>query len=131
MATDPFDTVRQEIAEGVASLRKQQRQWRDLLETAPTSDEFKKAGEELLQDIRDAQADVADLADTIVVVEQNRERFQIGDAELRERRDFVDSTKKELAAMENEITSPETKHRAEANARTVCFLFNCLLFHIT
>ena len=122
MATDPFDTVRQEISESVGALRRQREQWRELLETAPTSDEFKKAGEELLQGVRDTQADLEDLADTIVVVEQNRERFQIGDDELKERRGFVDGMRRELSAMENEIVSPETRHKAEANARAVCFL---------
>ena len=78
------------------------------------------AGQELLQSIADTDADLQDLAETVVVVENNRDRFRISDAELAARRQFLADTKAELARISADVQNPDTERLTSANGRAVC-----------
>ena len=86
----------------------------------PNSAEYAAAGQDILQSIADTEADLQDLSETVVVVENNRDRFRISDAELAARRKFLTDTRSELGRIAAEIQSPETKRRAAAAERAVC-----------
>lgn len=93
--------------------------WQKLLAESPGSAEYVAAGQELLQSIADTDADLQDLAETVVVVENNRDRFRITDAELAARRQFLADTKAELARIAADVQSPDTERRSSS---AVCSL---------
>lgn len=109
-----------EIEESVRDIRDAYGRWQKLLAESPNSPEYVAAGQALLQSIADTDADLQDLAETVVVVENNRDRFRITDAELAARRQFLADTKAELARIAADVQSPDTERRASANARAVC-----------
>ena len=112
--------MNREIEESVASIRTAYQHWQKLLAESPNSPEYTSASQDLLQNIADTEADLQDLSETVVVVENNRDRFRISDAELASRRTFLTETKAELSAIVADVQSPDTKRRANANARSVC-----------
>ena len=109
-----------EIEESVRDIRDAYGRWQKLLAESPNSPEYVAAGQALLLSIADTDADLQDLAETVVVVENNRDRFRITDAELAARRQFLADTKAELARIAADVQSPDTERRASANARAVC-----------
>jgi len=112
--------------EGIVALHAQ---WRKLLDEAPGSEDFTSTAATITQRIKDVEWDLQDLGETVVVVEKNRARFRIDDAELASRKLFLQKTRETLQRIQHELVSPETKGRAAANARAVRFSALCRARH--
>lgn len=104
----------------MGGIREAYARWQKLLAESPNSPEYVSAGQELLQSIADTDADLQDLAETVVVVENNRDRFRISDAELAARRQFLADTKAELARISADVQNPDTERLTSGNGRAVC-----------
>lgn len=93
--------------------------WKELLTTTntATNEEFKWSTEEIKKSLKGIEGDIADLEDTISVVENNRTKFKIEDDELRSRKKFVSDTRAQLAAISNELQNTRTRGKLENDQR--------------
>ena len=81
----------------------------------PSSPDFASTAKSLKQQILAINVDVADLSQTIAIVENNRDKFPtISDEELDSRRTFVTQTKQELQALIDVLKKAKDK-QANAN----------------
>ncbi|KAK4538468.1 hypothetical protein CDCA_CDCA18G4493 [Cyanidium caldarium] len=89
---DPFPEVRKEVERVWAELEHERRSH------AAFTDPTWRA--EWVRRLQAARWDVADLAETVRVVESHRDKFDVSDAELQERRAFVERARRELERLE-------------------------------
>mmetsp|Transcript_2931 Transcript_2931/g.6384 ORF Transcript_2931/g.6384 Transcript_2931/m.6384 type:complete len:248 (-) Transcript_2931:128-871(-) len=116
---DPFHTAKDEVEEGVRGLGRMREEWLRLLETENTakSSRFQELGTELSQEMRRLDTDLIDLSGTIQLVEKNRDRFPIDDAELEERRAFVKRCRADLQSVQDSLNSKHALAKMESDQR--------------
>jgi flagellar motor switch/type III secretory pathway protein FliN len=115
MNEDPFNDVKAEVLQQTAVVKKLHGRWKELMANPSSKKEDGEFGFTLneLQGILQAITwDLADLSETIRIVESNRGKFRISEAELKSRKQFIDSTKSEIETIKKEINSPTAKAMA-------------------
>jgi len=105
---DPFFTVKDEVQKTLTQAKTQYQRWCATLHESSTQSfrECELAREQLKVSLRNIDLDLEDLEQTISVVEQNPRRFQISDAEIRERRQFVEKTKSTVKDIRDHMSQP-------------------------
>lgn len=117
---DPFYVVKEEVLQSVQGVTALHKQWRELLDQTNTStnDEFKWTTNELKTGIKGIEWDLADLEETISVVESNQGKFNLDESELLSRKEFVAKTRNEIQAMKEDLQSKRTKDKMESDSRS-------------
>lgn len=90
-------------------------QWRQLMNTSNT-DEFTELTNEIQNAVKDVEWDLADLEDTIKIVEMNRDKFMITPQELQSRQQFILTTRSYIAGVKDEV-SRGSKAKLERDQR--------------
>jgi len=91
---DPFYVVKEEVLQSVNGVTALYDRWQELLKTTNTSqnDEFKWTTNQLRTGIKSIEWDLQDLEETIGIVENNRQKFRLEQAEVDSRKKFISET---------------------------------------
>ncbi|CAJ0916327.1 unnamed protein product [Ranitomeya imitator] len=116
---DPFSVVRGEVQKALNTSRGLYQRWCELLQEdhMTSAEEFDWTTNELRNSLRSIEWDLEDLEETISIVESNQKKFKISEAELTERRDFVEKTRSSLKEMRDHISSPRAQAFTERKNR--------------
>ncbi|XP_075715245.1 syntaxin-10 isoform X1 [Rhinoderma darwinii] len=118
---DPFSVVRGEVQKALNTSRGLYQRWCELLQESQvtSAEEFEWTTNELRNSLRSIEWDLEDLEETINIVESNQKKFKISEAELNERRDFVEKTRSSIKEMRDHISSPRAQAFVERKNREV------------
>lgn len=116
---DPFSVVRGEVQKSLNTSRGLYQRWCELLQegNVTSAEEFDWTTNELRNSLRSIEWDLEDLEETISIVEANPKKFKISEAELVERRNFVEKTRGSLKEMRDHISSPRVQAFTERKSR--------------
>jgi len=118
---DPFHVVKEEVKEAIQAVDEMYDKWKDLLENfnTATNDDFKYLTNELKTGLKGIETDLTDLEETISVVEKDKAKFRIDDSEIANRKGFVNSTRKRINAIRDDMNSTKTKGKMERDGRSL------------
>ncbi|CAI9603338.1 unnamed protein product [Staurois parvus] len=116
---DPFSVVRGEVQKSLNTSRGLYQRWCELLQESnvTSAEEFDWTTNELRNSLRSIEWDLEDLEETISIVEANPKKFKILEAELTERKNFVEKTRSSLKEMRDHISSPRAQAFTEKKNR--------------
>ena len=100
---DPYFAVKEEVEHSVSVVQQLHERWRELLASGKKSDEFEWTASELLSGLRSIEWDLQDLEDTVSIVEGNRQKFQLEEEDVQDRKTFIDTTRKQITALRDEV----------------------------
>jgi len=110
--------VKEEVEHSVEVVVNLHKKWLDLAASASHGDEFEWTSSELLSGLRSIEWDLQDLEDTVSIVESNRQKFQLDEAELLARKDFIESTRQQVTHMREEVQSGTSGEGASTGCAT-------------
>jgi len=105
---DPFFAVKEEVEHSVTVVTQLHAKWEELNESKRGGDEFEWTTSELLSGLRSIEWDLQDLEDTVSIVKGNRQKFQLEDADVQAREDFIEQTREQITAMRDEVQGAQT-----------------------
>jgi len=116
---DPFYVVKEEVQQSVNGVTTLYERWQELLKNSNTAqnDEFKWTTNQLKTGVRSIEWDLADLEETIGIVESNRQRFKLDQAEVESRKKFITETKGSIKKMKDDLQNATTKGKMEHDNR--------------
>ena len=79
---DPFFAVKEEVDHAVTVVVDLHKKWRELPGSSQKADEYEWTSSELLSGLRSIEWDLQDLEDTVSIVEGNRQKFQLDEADV-------------------------------------------------
>lgn len=100
---DPFFAVKEEVDHAVAVVVDLHKKWRELPGSSQKADEYEWTSSELLSGLRSIEWDLQDLEDTVSIVEGNRQKFQLDEADVQARKDFIETTRQQIVSMREEV----------------------------
>jgi len=100
---DPFFAVKEEVEHSVTVVTQLHTKWEELRATKHGGDEFEWTTSELLSGLRSIEWDLQDLEDTVSIVKGNRVKFQLDDADVQAREDFIEMTRQQITVMRDEV----------------------------
>jgi len=100
---DPFFAVKEEVEHSVTVVTQLHTKWEELRATKHGGDEFEWTTSELLSGLRSIEWDLQDLEDTVSIVKGNRLKFQLDDADVQAREDFIEMTRQQITAMRDQV----------------------------
>jgi len=116
---DPFYVVKEEVLQSVNGVTTLYDRWQELLRTTNTSqnDEFKWTTNQLRTGIKSIEWDLQDLEETIGIVESNRQKFRLEQAEVDSRKKFISETQYIIKKMKEELNNATTKGKLDNDSR--------------
>eukprot|EP00026_Physarum_polycephalum_P014254 Phypoly_transcript_14747.p1 GENE.Phypoly_transcript_14747~~Phypoly_transcript_14747.p1 ORF type:complete len:229 (+),score=29.74 Phypoly_transcript_14747:86-772(+) len=118
---DPFYVVKDEVQQSVGGITALYDRWHELIKTPQTTmahvDELKWTTNQLRTGINSIERDILDLEETIGIVENNRQKFRLDQAELDSRKKFISEIKYVLKKMKDELQSVTAKGKITNNER--------------
>eukprot|EP00929_Paragymnodinium_shiwhaense_P121638 TRINITY_DN93960_c0_g1_i1.p1 TRINITY_DN93960_c0_g1~~TRINITY_DN93960_c0_g1_i1.p1 ORF type:complete len:250 (-),score=80.13 TRINITY_DN93960_c0_g1_i1:53-802(-) len=117
--TDPYYVAKDDVQSAIKETQKMHKEWKKLLDSENTakSRAFQELHANLAGELRQLDFDLKDITATISMVEGNRSRFQIDDAEIGRRKAFVQESRAAVQAIQNDVTSPGTTAKIENDKR--------------
>jgi len=111
--------VREEVMQAMQGITALYERWKDLLDQTNTAsnDEFKWTTDELKTGLKTIEYDLADLEETVRVVESNRSKFKIEESEISTRKGFIQSTKQRVSVIKDELNSARTRGKIDRDQR--------------
>jgi len=100
---DPYFAVKEEVEHSLTVVVDLHKRWMELSVDHKRGDEFEWTSSELLSGLRSIEWDLQDLEDTVSIVEGNRQKFQLEESELQERKQFIEATRRQIVAMRDEV----------------------------
>jgi len=120
---DPFYMFRGDLVQKLTSVDEELNRYLTVVrttDTAANSHQVKETKKQLKRHIKHAESTLSDLETTVRVVERQREKFpHINDAELAERRGFVDDSKNRIQGAKGEMQSDEVKQKLARDERAL------------
>ncbi|XP_018116468.1 syntaxin-6 isoform X2 [Xenopus laevis] len=116
---DPFFVVRGEVQKAVNTAQGLFQRWTDLLQdpSISTREELDWTTNELRNSLRSVEWDLEDLDETISIVESNPRKFSLDQAELWQRKAFINETRQCVKDMKDRMTSPSIQALTEKKNR--------------
>jgi len=115
---DPFYVVKEEVQQSVNGITTLYDRWQELLKSTNTAnDEFKWTTNQLRTGIKSIEWDLQDLEETIGIVENNRQKFRLEQAEVDSRKKFISETQYIIKKMKEELNSAQTKGKMDNDQR--------------
>jgi len=116
---DPFYVVKEEVQQSVSGITTLYDRWQELLKNSNTAqnDEYKWTVNQLKTGIKSIEWDLQDLEETIGIVEGNRQRFKLDQAEVESRKKFIQETKGTIKKMKDELNSASSKGKVDNDQR--------------
>jgi len=117
---DPFYVVKEEVQQSVNGITTLYDRWQELLKTTntATNDEFKWTTNQLRTGIKSIEWDLQDLEETIGIVESNRQKFRLEQAEVDSRKKFISETQYIIKKMKEELNNTQTKGKMENDQKS-------------
>ena len=116
---DPFHVVKDELVVKLRSIEGRVATFTTLLYGSGTTHgnpRFREAKKAVAREVRAAEAQLRDLALTVEYVERDRAAFShIDDAELNQRKAFVDKSKRDVASARDAVAGPRARAKIEAD----------------
>lgn len=115
---DPFYVVKDTVATHLANAQQWHTRWRDLLLNTDTynNHDFRKAKSAVVKEVKSAEHPLHELKKALTALERNRQQFHhISDAEIAQRRNFIDSTQQALNAIKSDMNSPQAQQKIKAD----------------
>jgi len=118
---DPFHLVKEEIQQTLTGINALYDRWKDLLTTTNTaeSEEYSWTQNELKEHLQNISTDLTDLDETIRIVQSNTQKYKLDDEELQIRKSFIDSTKKRVKVIFDEMNDNITKSKIERDKKSL------------
>lgn len=112
---DPFEVAKDEVDAAVRKIQFMLKEWRRLLSKENTSDsqKFKDLHAEIMGELQMLTCDLNEVENSITTVEQNREKFQLSDRQLQDRRDFVARCRATHQEVKGELTGQRAQTKME------------------
>jgi len=116
---DPFYVVKEEVQQSVSGITTLYERWQELLKNTNVAqnDEYKWTVNQLKTGIKSIEWDLQDLEETIGIVEGNRQRFKLDQAEVESRKKFIVETKSVIKRMKDELNSASSKGKVDNDQR--------------
>jgi len=116
---DPFYVVKEDVQQSVNGITTLYDRWQELLKTTntATNDEFKWTTNQLRTGIKSIEWDLQDLEETIGIVENNRQKFRLEQAEVDSRKKFISETQYIIKKMKEELNTTQTKGKIDNDNR--------------
>lgn len=120
---DPFYMFRGDLVQKLTSVDEELDRYLTVVrttDTAANSQQVKETKKQLKRHIKHAESTLSDLETTVRVVERQREKFpHINDAELAQRRSFVDDAKARIVKSKGEMQGEEVKRKVARDERAL------------
>lgn len=118
-SADPYYIAQEEVRSAVRKVQTMHEEWKELLQRENTynSLRFKELHSELQGELQHLVYDVQDVSETIKMVEDNRGKFQIDDAEIAKRKDFAKSCDQSIQEIKDSVSSRQTQEKMQADQR--------------
>mmetsp|Transcript_19468 Transcript_19468/g.61243 ORF Transcript_19468/g.61243 Transcript_19468/m.61243 type:complete len:250 (-) Transcript_19468:31-780(-) len=118
-ATDPYYVAKDEVEVAIKKVQGMHDEWKRLLQSENTakSSRFQELHSEIAAELRHLDYDMQDITETIRVVEENRAKFQFGDAEIQSRKDFVTASRGTVKAVQDSVSSRHALGKIEADRK--------------
>ncbi|KAL1922322.1 uncharacterized protein VTP21DRAFT_9861 [Calcarisporiella thermophila] len=114
MSNDPFFTVKSEVEQSLSNAITLFESWNRIFQMSSSdSEELKGSAEDLMVQLGSIESDLADLEDTIKVVEENPEKFNLSFQEIDSRRYFIDRVRKQVEDMKYTLNNPSRRSRQD------------------
>lgn len=96
-------------------------QWQDLLQSTNTAetDEFEFMTKELTEHVNRVQGDLGALEETVSIVERHQQKFNLDDADVGERKQFIRDVRRKVKEIRSKIDSPQTQAKIDRDKRAV------------
>jgi len=116
---DPFYEDKDYVARCLPDLLQLHESWRSLLQNTntATSNEFKFCDEQLKKGIKEIEEVIADLEQSVRIVESDRLRFKLTEEEVKSRRRFIESSRQKFNTMKDNVNSAATKGKIDKDQR--------------
>ncbi|XP_014679980.1 PREDICTED: syntaxin-6-like, partial [Priapulus caudatus] len=107
-----------EVSKAVATSRSLYARWCELVHDpdAVSKEEVDWTTNELRNSIRSIEWDLEDLDETIGIVEKNPRKFKISEADVEERKSFVDQTRLTVKEMKDHVANPRSKPQKDGKS---------------
>ena len=120
---DPFHVVKDELVVKLRSIEGRVATFTTLLYGSGTTHgnpRFREAKKAVAREVRAAEAQLRDLALTVEYVERDRGAFpHIDDAELNQRKAFVDKAKRDVASARDAVAGPRARAKIRSRIGSV------------
>lgn len=118
-AADPYYVAKEEVEDAILRVREMHGEWNRLLRSENTarSTRFQHLHSEIAGDLRQLDFDLQDITETIRMVEENRGRFQIDDAEIASRKGFVTTSRAIVRELQDSVKGASTQAKLEEDKR--------------
>lgn len=120
---DPFYIFRGDLVQKLTLVDEELSRYLTVVRTTDTAvntHQIKETKKQVKRHIKHAESSLSDLETTVRVVERQREKFpHINDAEIKERRGFVDGSKSRILATKGEMQSDEVKQKFVRDERVL------------
>lgn len=116
---DPFDVAREEVEAAVRKVQFMHKEWRRLLDSQNTAEntKFQDLHAELVGELELLSHDLADMERSIQTAEENRERFNLSEAQLRLRRDYVQKSRAAHKELQDQLNDRSVSSKMEEDRR--------------
>eukprot|EP00927_Polykrikos_kofoidii_P023237 TRINITY_DN21468_c0_g1_i1.p1 TRINITY_DN21468_c0_g1~~TRINITY_DN21468_c0_g1_i1.p1 ORF type:complete len:250 (-),score=62.78 TRINITY_DN21468_c0_g1_i1:117-866(-) len=120
-ANDPYYVAKEDVQGAIREAQKMHKEWKRLLETENTakSQPFQDLHANLAGELRQLDYDLQDITATISMVEENRDKFQISDTELANRKDFIKVSRAAVRDVQEEVTGRKALTKIENDKRSL------------
>jgi len=116
---DPFDVARFEVDATIKKVQFMHKEWKRLLDQQNTSEsqQFKDLHAEISGELQMLDYDIQEVARSIQMVEQNRDKFRLSDTELSARQAFVKKCQEGLQEVQSDLSSRRASSKMEEDRR--------------
>merc|ERR1719343_384368 len=120
-AADPYYVARDEVDAKIKKIQDLHSEWKRLLHSENTarSQRFQNLHAEILAELQNIDYDLQDITATITMVEENRTRFTMDQAEISSRKDFVNRSRVAVREMHDSVAGTAATAKIEADKRQI------------
>jgi chromosome segregation ATPase len=113
---DPFFVIKDSIESSLSGINGLYDKWKTILTSGTTANnpEFKYLNDQILQNIDGVDEELADLEETLGIVER---KGLVERSEIESRKRYIETTRRAVSALKEDLTSLETKMRIQMDQR--------------
>lgn len=118
---DPFYLVKDEVQKTVDEVGGIYARWQELLDNTNTAenDEFEFTTRELTDHLASIKEDLQALEETVSIVERHQTKFGLEDADIMQRKEFIQGIRRRISEIHSKMGSPLTQAKIDRDRRAV------------
>jgi len=119
--SDPYYVAKEEVDTTIKKVKTMHEEWQKLLQSENTANsrKFQELHAELVGELRQLEFDLQDVTATNELVEKNRAKFHLDDAEITSRKEFVKTSRTAVKSISDSLTSQQALAKMEADKKQV------------